>query len=118
MNLTRPLRLPDTPSLSSACMALALLFAACAAPLRLPGGDPGEELLVLAPVKQLHWEGRNDAARATLDVLGWEHTGNLAAERMRQDLRLAAGQRAGKIVPGGSQSAAAQTKAGDIATVA
>ena len=74
-------------------MLLPLLLAACAAPLRPPGGEIGEELLILAPVKQMRWEGRDLAARATLDAIAWEHTGNLAAERMRQDMRLDAGER-------------------------
>ncbi len=71
-----------------------VLLGACAAPLEpLPPGPPDPDL-DLTEVRSLIWAGRSDEALSLLDQCGWAATGSVAAERMRQDLLLARGERA------------------------
>ena len=53
--------------------------------------------MALEEVRGLLWEDRDDEALARLDQLAWQQTGSVAAERMRQDLRIARGARAAVV---------------------
>jgi hypothetical protein len=80
---------------SSARLLLsALLAAACAAPaLPPPPPRPPEPPAELGEARALLWQGRTDLALELLEDQGWFATGSVAAERLRQDLALARGDR-------------------------
>lgn len=71
-----------------------LLLGACAAPSAPLLPRAPEPAVELADVRALLWQGREDEALEWLEGMAWRHSGSVAAERLRQDLRVARGERA------------------------
>lgn len=75
-------------------VGLAVLLLSCAARAPHPESFPPELRADLEPARELIWQQRADEALQLLEESGWQATGSVAAERLRQDLAMGRGERA------------------------